>query len=190
MTVTAEKLDEVRLAQLSDQVGASGRGAAWRVLGAGVMALFLLLLAGCANTVFHFFSFDTSESPGIEILDYQYGESQQSRARPSEAEKRNGTVRQIASMGGDILRPDKLYVRWRVLDTGAEYEETVDLAKLLPRDIRRHEIHFTVEGSRLYVYLVSPRRREPGEPSTGPQKFRNQKVTTLWSGYGRSVSKS
>lgn len=164
----------------------SGRGVVWRPVGAGVMA-FVMLLAGCANTVFHFFSFDVSESPGIEILDYQYGESRLSRARPSEASKRNGEVRQAARMGGDILRPDKLYVKWRVRATGVAYEQTVNLKQLLPRDIEEHEVHFTVEGARLYVYLISPTRIKPGETG-GPGEYRFRKTTTVWSGMGQRVS--
>lgn len=162
------------------------RGVAWRLLGAGVMAL-LLLLAGCANTDFHFFSFNTAESPGIEVLDYQYGESRQPMTRPRESERRSEKVDQAVRMGGDILRPDKLYVKWRIRATGTAYEQTVNLDQLLPRDIEEHEVHFTIDGSRLYVYLISPKWIKPGETG-GPGRYRSQKTTTLWSGIGQRVS--
>lgn len=169
-----------------DLMETSHRGVVWRVLGAGVMAL-MLLLAGCANTVFHFFSFNARENPGIEILDYQYGESRQPMARPSESSKRVGRVDQAVSMGGDIRRPDKLYVKWRVLAEATAYEKTVNLKQLLPRDIDGHEIHFTISGRRLEVYLISPKGRDPQAPPTGPPQFQFRNVTTLWSGSGEIV---
>lgn len=99
-----------------DSMKTSHRGVAWRVLGVEVIAL--LLLVGCANTVFHFFSFNAAESPGIEILDYQYGESRQPMARPRESDRRSGNVDQVVRTVGEMLLPDKLYVKWRIRATG------------------------------------------------------------------------
>lgn len=58
------------------------------------------------------------------------------------------------------------------------YEQAVELRSLLPRDIRSHEVHFTVEGALLYVYLISPKGIKPGETG-GPGQYRFQKTTTL-----------
>ena len=52
MTVAAGNLDEARLA-LPDQVGASGRGVAWRVL-LSVAVVTLLLLVGWCQYGFSF----------------------------------------------------------------------------------------------------------------------------------------
>lgn len=151
--------------------------------------LVLTLLAGCAvGVVRHGFSFDASEEPGIELLDYRYGDSRQPSARADRTQLRDGKVRQAASMAGDILRPDSLYVRWRVQSTGIVYEDTVDLARLLPRDITDHRIHFTVKGEQLFVYLATPQPRALNEPAIGPRRFQYQKVIVLSTSAGRQVN--
>lgn len=110
--------------------------------------VFVVLLGGCAGgLVRHSFSFDAREEPGIELLDFRYGDSRQPGARADHTELRDGKVSQAANVSGDILRPDSLYVRWRVQPTGTVYEDTVDLARLLPRNITDHRIHFRVKGA-------------------------------------------
>lgn len=152
-------------------------------------ALLLFLLAACASTlVRHSFGFDASEEPGVEILDYRYGDSRLPSARAEYSQHINGRVRQAASIDGDILRPELLYVRWRDATSGKVYEDTVDLKRLLPRDITDHRIHFTVRGSQLFVFLITPQRREPGDRAVGPIAYRDRKVITLAADFGREVS--
>ena len=148
----------------------------------------LVLLTACANTlVRHAFSFEANEEPGIEILDYRYGESRQPGARPDPSA---GRVRQGANIIGDMRRPDALYVRWRDKTSGKVYEETVDLARLLPWDITDHRIHFTVRGPQLFVYLITPQLRPLTDQPVGPRAFQFRKVITLASDFGREVSVS
>jgi hypothetical protein len=86
-----------------------------------------------------------------------------------------------------MRRPDALYVRWRDETSDKVYEETVDLARLLPRDITDHRIHFTVRGPQLFVYLITPQLRSPTAPPVGSREFNFRKVITLASDFGREV---
>jgi hypothetical protein len=155
-----------------------------------VFGCLCAFLAACANAglVFHSFSFDIRESPGIEILDYKYGETKQSRGRASDADKQDGKVSQVVAIGGDMLLGDDLYVKWKIKSNGRIYEDLVNLKSLLPRDMNHHKIHFTVKGRQLFVYLITPERRPPDMPPNGPRQYDFLKVITLSSNYGREVS--
>lgn len=148
-----------------------------------------LALSACAvlyNTPLHSFSFDAiSESKGIEILDYRYGETAISAAR---MDLTRGRLTGSTNITGEMLRGDTLYVKWRVKSTNKVYEDTVPLKELLPRDITLQRIHFVVQEDRLFVYLVSPDRRPADMPPNGPRKYHYRKVTTLSSNIGREVS--
>lgn len=161
--------------------------AALRVV--GVVAT-LLLVVGCAvGLVNHAFSFDTRDEPGVEILDYRYGDSRQPGARANaSAVARGASIAQNVNIVGEIRRPESLYVRWRDLISGKSYEDTVDLARLLPRDITDHRIHFTAQGPWLFVYLITPQRRAPNDPPAGPAEYRYRKVITLATDYGREMT--
>jgi hypothetical protein len=149
----------------------------------------LLLIAGCATSVVqHAFSFNASDAPGVEIVDYRYGDSRQPGARADpQVVASAGRVRQSLNIIGEIRRPDSLYVRWRDLSTGKTYEDTVELARLLPKDIAKHRIHFTARGSQLFVYLITPYKRGPQDPDVGPRVYRDLKVITLAEESGREV---
>jgi len=154
-----------------------------------IACLFTVLTACASGLVFHEFSFDaTRESPGAEVLDYRYGDSRQPSARASDYDKEHGSVRQSVGIHGDMLRGDTLYVKWRIKSSGKVYEDTVDLKSLLPRDISKHRIHFTIKDSQLFVYLVTPERRPPDFPAIGPREDRHLKVLVLSSDYGREVT--
>jgi hypothetical protein len=149
---------------------------------------FVLSVTACTvGLVQHGFSFDARESPGIEILDYRYGASHQPSARATASEKRTGRVLQRAGILGEMTVGDELYVRWRVRETERTYEALVNLAGVLPRDVKKHEIHFTVRGQQLFVYLITPHLRSPGEPVNGPADFQRFRVLTLSSTYGQQA---
>ena len=130
---------------------------AWRLYLLGIS----LWLSACASgLVYHSFSFDAnSESPDIELVAYQYGNDKGTGMR---AQEREFTIRGVKHFGmagqggvtGDILRPDFLFVKWRIKATGEVLEDTVDLKSRLPWDFSRHTVHFTVDDRQLYVYLV------------------------------------
>jgi hypothetical protein len=150
----------------------------------------LLFVVGCAQAIVqHAFSFNASDAPGVEILDYRYGDSRQPGARADpEVVDSVGRVRQSLNIIGEMRRPDTLYVRWRDLTTGKAYEDTVDLARLLPRDIAKHRIHFTARGSQLFVYLITQNKRAPSDPPAGPRMYDDLKVITLAADFGREVT--
>lgn len=123
----------------------------------------LLIQTSCATNrkiVFHSFEFDARwDSPGIEIIDYRYGQSKNPVARgcpPHYAPCER--IPQQAGTSGRMLVGDDLYVKWRIKSTGEVYEDTVDLKSRLPHNIAYHEIHVIVHGPQLYVYLISPER--------------------------------
>ena len=150
-------------------------------------AVLVLLTACASNLAMHSFSFDAREEPGIEILDYRYGESRQPGARADPSTTR---VRQAVDIIGEMRRPDVLYVRWRDATSGKVYEDTVDFARLLPRDITNHRIHFSIRGPQLFVYLITPQRRMPSDHPVGPLEYRYRKTIILAADFGREVSTS
>lgn len=119
--------------------------------------VFLLTLIGCSNIVLHGFEFNAIwDSPGIRILDYRYGTSKHPGARPTKEQIESGKTPQQVRIFGDMRRGDELYVKWKDITANKIYEDTVDLKKLLPQHITRHDLRFIVRGSKLNVYLISP----------------------------------
>jgi hypothetical protein len=134
------------------------------------LLIFIIQLAlqGCAlggqTMVFHSFNFDTLEdSPGIEVLDYQYGghnkeydDSGQVGVRAEKERVALGEVFNAQLTSGVMPRAAFLYVKWRIKESGQVYEDRVDLTTRLPADITHCGIHFVVKGPQLYVYLIPP----------------------------------
>jgi hypothetical protein len=167
-----------------------GIGWIWNQLARWTLALSVVagLIACASGIVFHSFSFNApGESPGIQILDYRYGEAMQPGARALDRSS-SSYVRQSHAIAGDMLRGDELYVKWRVNATQKVYEDTVNLKPLLPRDIAHHRIHFTIQGQQLFVYLITPERRPADWPIAGPRMYDYLKVLTLSSNFGREVT--
>lgn len=137
----------------------------------------------------HAYSFDTRDEPSVKSLDYQYGDSRQPGARANvSAVARGALIAQNVNIVGEIRRPESLYVRWRNLISGETYEDTVDLARLLPRDITNHRIHFIARGPKLFVYLITPETRKSNDPPAGPAEYQYRRVITLATDHGREVT--
>ena len=165
--------------------GLSTRGAL------AVALLVMLTLSACAlNLVRHTFEFNMRDSPGVRILDYRYGTTQQPGARATASDHASNLVRQAARISGEMVRGDDLYVKWLVETTGVAYEKTVDLRSVLPTDIRLHRLTFTIEGARLNVFLVAPEPLPTGSPPSNLRRYQDLKVLTLSSGPGREVPHS
>jgi hypothetical protein len=131
----------------------------------------VLWLGACATSynssglevVDHAFGFNVDkDSPTAELIDYRYGDSKDVGASNRDSRRKEGTSNQRASISGLMHRGDTLYVKWRIKDSGKEYEDTVDLKSRLPRSIKDQRIYFIIDGSQLYVYLISlfPAREE------------------------------
>jgi hypothetical protein len=149
----------------------------------GVLLLVVLQLTGCVHddVVAHAFSFDTlADSPGIEILDYRYGESRLPSAQNPENLRLAGKSRQSVNINGEMKRPSFLYVKWRIRQSGEVFEDTVDLARRLPADIAERRVHFIVRGPQLYVYLIGPNRTQGAPSSSGPRVYSYLKTVTIY----------
>jgi hypothetical protein len=116
---------------------------------------------------FHSLSFHTGVDekfygrPGIDVLSYDYGNSHQFAARPSDESWSVNAVDGTDNFGsgglaGMMPRGEYLYVKWRIKATGEIFEEKVDLTKRLPDDMTNYGLHFAIFGTKLYVYLFPP----------------------------------
>lgn len=148
-----------------------------------ITAIAVVVLAGCAgpaSIVEHSFSFDTlKDGQDAEVIDYRYGSSRLPVRAPEWAVKEGKTFT-FNSVSGPMLRGEFLYVKWRLKSTGQVYEDNVDLHQRLPADIKDHRIHFIINGSQLYIYLISPERRAKDTPAIGPSMYSYRKTTVIY----------
>jgi hypothetical protein len=153
----------------------------WRVIFLAVVSSLLLACASHSQDPLHTFQFDAlSESPEIEVLDYKYGSV---KVGPSHAQREGvsrGQIPQRTGVTGYFPRGDTLYVKWRIRQTGQIFEDTVDLKSRLPRNIHQHSISFIIQEAVLIVYLVSPERRPPDMPPTGPSETDYRKTYVIY----------
>ncbi len=152
---------------------------------AAFLALSLLttaLLPGCASAVrseYYTFSYDSpSDSPGIEILDFQYGDNAMLRA--TDWQKKHPEAIQGGIFNGSFGKGGVLHVRWRIKVTGEEFEDKVDLTRRLPLNLTGYRIHFVIVGKQLFVYLIYPESRSTVTPANGPERFSHRKVVTIY----------
>ncbi len=130
-----------------------------RIIRCALLSLMLAWLTACASgprVVDHAFEFSaSSDSPGVEVLDYRYGDSRHPGTRASPERVSEGKPTGGTGINGAMRVGDDLYVKWRIKATGEVFEDTVDLKSRLPEDITDHRIYFIVESQKLYVYLIS-----------------------------------
>jgi hypothetical protein len=123
------------------------------------LLVLVFVLAGCAasgRVVFHTFEFDAlRDSVDVEILQYRYGRDGGFNTVSSPDQIREQRPVMSSNTTGQILVGDDLYVKWRIRSSGQVIEDTVDLKSKLPRDMERQRLRFIVEGSQLYVYVIS-----------------------------------
>jgi hypothetical protein len=136
----------------------------------------------------HQFSFDTiHDSPDIDVVDYQYSNSRHVGVRPERERVAMGEYFGGTHISGSILRGDFLYVKWRVKKPGTllteylgTYEDRVDLRSRLPADITDLRIHFVIDGSQLYVYLIWPELKDASVPEGPVKMYRHQKQVQIY----------
>lgn len=148
-----------------------------------VALLVALAAVGCAATqlVEHGFGFDARwDSPGIEVLDFRYGRSSNLATMARPPGNADPTVAQASSTYGLMPRPDRLFVRWRVRATGETVEDTVDLDRRLPADIKTRRVHFVVKGPQLCVYLVSKDVLPKDAPPSPMRLYPRQTVSIIY----------
>lgn len=156
-----------------------------RAMASGFLCLVLSLsmLVACASgprVVDHVFEFNVSvDSPGIEVLDYAYGNQyRMTRAEPYSVGL--GRIEQMTHIDGAFPRGDFLYVKWRVKATGDIFEDRVDLRNRLPADITRQTIRFTIKGTQLHIYLVTRNKRAQGSPAGPLRKYQDLEVIEIY----------
>ncbi len=120
----------------------------------------LLALGACAgfsqSRTMHSFAFDPYlESENIDLLYYRYGSANEVGLRTSQHALNQIGKSPGISITGNLPVGDDLYVKWQDKRTGQIYEDSVDLKSRLPFIMYKQEIHPVIEGSQLYVYLVS-----------------------------------
>lgn len=123
-----------------------------------LFALALVLVACATNggSAFHSFRFDAfRDSRDVEILQYRYGDDGGFNTRSTAAEIQDGKAIMSSNVTGAMVVGSTLYVKWRIKSTGQVVEDTVDLKSRLPFSIANHELRFIIEGTQLYVYLIS-----------------------------------
>lgn len=142
-----------------------------------LMIAATLSLGACAvapDMPNHVFEYDTwVDSPDAEVLDYQYGNSRQPGVRPSAEALRLNEVGQQTGVDGPMLRGDFLYVKWRIRKTGQIFEDRVDLRNRLPKDLTNCRVHFVINGSQLYVYVIYPQKVAGLCPPDSQQAYRS-----------------
>jgi hypothetical protein len=129
-----------------------------RLIAAGLILIGFSACALGSKEVFHSFEFDNLEgNKDIEILDYQYGDSNMAFTRPDKDYLATGHIQQAARISGMFPVGQFLYVKWRVNSTGKVYNDTVDLKSRLPLSMDHKIVHFEIKGPQLYVYLIKSR---------------------------------
>lgn len=144
------------------------------------------ILLGCAacatggfmtNHPMHAFSFDTRhDSPDAEVLDFRYGTGSHEGVHPEKERVNMGQTFSAENTYGAIPLGEFLYVKWRIKNPEnpakyiGYYEDNVDLRKKFPSDMVGFRVHFIINGSQLYVYLISPELRSASE-AAGPVRM-------------------
>jgi hypothetical protein len=138
------------------------------------------------NRVFQSFVFGRyGENENIEILNVFYGIPNCPVNYDSQYALYNGKPMQGTSINGLMHRAWRLNVKWRVISTGKEYEENIDLQSTLPKDMTGHQVHFMIEGSQLTVYLITPERRPTGMAPNGPDETQYLKTLIIFFNYSK-----
>jgi len=123
-----------------------------------IATAMLLGIQACANSqqgklVDHSFEFNAhTDSPGIEVLDYEY--STRKPDRDQLLGIKNNSVPQGSSITGEFPLGDFVYMKWRIRATGEIVEERVDLRQRLPKDISNKRIYCVIDGHQLYILLM------------------------------------
>ena len=105
------------------------------------------------NTVDHSFEFNAhTDSPGIEVLDYEYSSRKPSKEAYLEVEGNH--VAQAEGITGGFPRGDFVYMKWRIRATGEVFEDRVDLRQRVPSDICNQRIYCVIDGKQLYVLMM------------------------------------
>lgn len=140
----------------------------------GVRIALALLLVSCATgarMANHGFTFSGHRDQWVDQVDllaYSYGDRyrmvKDSVENPRYPLKPGQTLPVGNSVHGPMPVGEFLYVKWRIKSTGEVREDRVDLRPLLPSDMNDHSLTFVIDGTQLYVYLVTPIPKKTDSP--------------------------
>jgi hemolysin-activating ACP:hemolysin acyltransferase len=111
-----------------------------------------------AQSTVHAFSFDgwfDKWATEVDLLEYSYGDKYhvvRDKVQPTRI-----SLGYRANVNGAMPVGEFLYVKWRLKSTGEIVETKVDLRPLLPRNMYDQKLTFVIDGTQLYVYLVTPK---------------------------------
>ncbi len=166
-----------------------------------LLGVFMSMLNACASAggglagngdevIDHAFDFNKGEFDGIagvervQILDYLYGNPAGYAIKNPPAYKARGECMQGDGHGNlGITRKDLkvFYVKWLDKVTGKVSEVTIDLQKKLPKDFSGdHRFFASFKQGLLYVYVITPEKRDPNEPPQGPRAYDDLKMLLLY----------
>jgi hypothetical protein len=127
-----------------------------------LLAMFCTLMGACATgqigtgRAFHSLNFDWRyHTPGTEILDYKYGNSGEYGLQANPKEVAAGKRISGINITGNLPVGEFFYVKWQNKTTGEVFEDRVDLKSRVPVSMDRQDMYPIIEGSQLYIYLVS-----------------------------------
>jgi hypothetical protein len=150
-------------------------------------------LTACAKedrVVFHSFQYDlTTDSPGVDLLAFEYGDAKNEVGVRSEVKPGEITLGTRSSTAGKMPLADFLYVKWSDQSTQKVYEDRVDLKSRLPspKDMHATKVYFLIDENKLYVYLIPQQnaegtlnRRPANKQPNGPGGYDYLDVKTLY----------
>ncbi len=148
------------------------------------IATIVFFLLSCSTAggrvVEHGFGFDIRRAnPGVEIIDYRYGDSSFPVRAPEWAVK-EGKKFYFNNVYGAMRVADILYVKWRIENSEKIYEEYVNLKSRMPSDLKGETVYLDIKESQLYVYLISKKRRPPEVRAVGPEMYRSLLVRQIF----------
>jgi hypothetical protein len=140
--------------------------------------------AKMVNHAFSFGGMGIPENPGIEILNFQYGDSKVPGTYEEEGRLATGHIGQSGLVRGTMPVGDFLYVKWRILATSDVLEDRVDLKSRLPDDMDHKIIHFSITGHQLIVSLIEGIEQTDfhanGAPDCPVPSYRLYKCTRIY----------
>jgi hypothetical protein len=119
------------------------------------------------------FQFDlTKDDQHAVVLDYRYSAGSKTLIGADREYAKSEKGYYGENVVGPMPRGTVLYVKWRDTFTNEVSEDTVDLDKLLPRDLDDKTIFLMIRGRQLQIFLIATTTpRESGTPVIGPSMW-------------------
>lgn len=119
------------------------------------------------------FQFDlTKDDQHAVILDYKFAAGSRTLISADREYAKSEKGYYGENVDGPMPRGTVLYVKWRDTITNEVTEDTVDLGRLLPRNMDEKKIFLMIRGRQLQIFLIATTTpHEPGTPVIGPRMW-------------------